>query len=71
MNQITTTKKVKSSRESQKTLESILEELRLLRNEVSLFFPQDHLEDYAHPERIARAYQKTTEQYPPISTSWR
>ena len=49
-------------------LQAILQELRLLRNEVMLLFPQDRLEDYAHPTRIKRSYQKALKQYPPASS---
>ncbi len=46
----------------------ILEELRLLRNEVTLLFPQDDLEDYVNPDRIRRSYQKAIKKYPPVSS---
>lgn len=48
-------------------LRSILEEIRLLRNEVSLLFPYENLEDYAHPRRLKQSYEKAIKQYPPIS----
>lgn len=44
-------------------IQRILEELRLLRQEVRLLLPQEDLEDYAHPERIMRSYQKAIKQY--------
>lgn len=46
-------------------LQSILEELRLLREEVGLLLPQEDLEDYDNPERIKRSYQKAIKKYPP------
>ena len=49
-------------------LRTILQELRLLRSEMMLLFPQDHLEDYAHPARIKRSYQKALKKYPPVSS---
>ena len=49
------------------TLKAILEELRLLRNEVMLLFPQENLKDCAHPDRIKRSYQKAIKKYPPVS----
>ena len=53
------------TKNSEKTLQAILEELRLLRNEVMFLFPQEDLEDYAHPERIRNYYQKAIKKYPP------
>ena len=50
-----------------KMIQAILEELRLLRNEVMLLFPQEDLKDYAHPDRIKRSYQKALKKYPPVS----
>jgi len=52
---------------SSKTLKIILEELRLLRNEVMLLLPQEDLEDYTHPDRIQRSYQRAVKKYPPVS----
>lgn len=52
---------------SSKTAQLILEELRLLRNEVLLLFPQEDLEGYAHPDRIKNSYQKAIKRYPPVS----
>jgi hypothetical protein len=48
-------------------LQSILEEIRLLRTEVSLLFPHEDLKGYAHPSRIKRSYEKALKQYPPLS----
>jgi hypothetical protein len=50
-----------------KIIEAILEELRLLRNEVRLLLPQEELEEYTHPDRIRRSYQKAIKKYPPVS----
>lgn len=47
-----------------KIMKAILEELRLLRNEIRLLLPQDDLEDYAHPDRIQRSYQKAIKKHP-------
>ncbi|OGD31803.1 hypothetical protein A3C91_00035 [Candidatus Azambacteria bacterium RIFCSPHIGHO2_02_FULL_52_12] len=49
-------------------LQVILKEVRLLRNEPTLFFPQDDLKGYAHPERIKRSYRKAVRRYPPLAT---
>ncbi len=43
---------VTKTKNNEKTLHVILEELRLLRNEVMLLLPQEDLEDYAHLKRI-------------------
>ncbi len=51
-------------------MQAILEELRLLRNDVMLLFPQEDLEDYAHPDRVRNSYQKAMKKYPPVS-SWK
>lgn len=56
--------------ESPIMLQTILEELRLLRNEVMFLLPHEDLEDYANPERIRRSYQKAIKKYPPVSL-WR
>ncbi len=50
-----------------KIIEAIFEELRLLRNEVGLLLPQEELEEYTHPDRIRRSYQKAIKKYPPVS----
>lgn len=50
-------------------LKDILEELRLLRNEVMLLLPQEDLEEYAHPERIKNSYKKAIKKYSPTSLS--
>ncbi len=51
---------------SSKILKSILEELRLLREEVKLLLPQEDLEGYANSEEIKQAYQKAIKKHPPI-----
>ena len=51
---------------SSKILQAILEELRLLRNEMTLLLPQEDLEDYNHKDRIRISYQKAIKKYPPI-----
>lgn len=49
-----------------KLLQAILEELRLLRNEMTLLLPQEDLKDYVHKDRIKISYQKAIKKYPPI-----
>lgn len=48
-------------------LQAILSEVRQLRGELLLFFPQEDLADYTHPDRIKRSYQKAVKRYPPLS----
>jgi len=45
----------------------ILQELQLLRRQVSLILPQESLKDYSHPQRIKRSYQKALKKHPPVS----
>ena len=45
-------------------MRAILEELRLLRNEVLLLFPQEDLEDFANADRIKNSYQKAIKDHP-------
>ena len=45
----------------------ILEEIKLLREQVMLLLPQEDLDDYAHPRRIKKSYQEAVKQYPPLS----
>jgi len=44
----------------------ILEEIRLLRDELGLLLPQDNLGAYVHPNRIKRSYQRAIKRYPPL-----
>lgn len=46
-------------------LQSILEELRLLREEVQLLVPQEDLEGYSDPERIKQSYKAAIKKHPP------
>ena len=50
-----------------KILETILEELRSLRNEVKFLFPQESVEDFNNPEEIKNSYKKAIKEYPPVS----
>ena len=62
------TPKINTQPISPQVLQYILKELRLLRQEVMLLFPQDDLEAYAHPKRIKSSYQKALKKYPPAVT---
>jgi len=42
----------------------LLQEIRMLRHELSLLIPEDRLEDYAHPERIKNSFQNALKKYP-------
>lgn len=53
-----------------RVLKAILDELRLLRQEISLVLPQEDLKGYAHPARIKRSYQQALKRYP-SATAWR
>lgn len=48
-------------------LQDIPSEVRQLRSELLLFFPQENLTDYAHPDRIKRSYQKAVKRYAAVS----
>jgi hypothetical protein len=71
MNQVKIYKPNKSVLGSAIMLKAILEEIRLLRNEIMFLFPQENLEEYAHPVRIKRSYQKAIKQHPPVSLAWK
>jgi len=44
-------------------LENLLEEMRLLRQDISILFPQDDLDNYENSQRIKDSYKKALEQY--------
>jgi hypothetical protein len=47
-----------------KILNDILNELRFLRNEISLFTPNENLKDYSNPKKILDSYEKARAKYP-------
>lgn len=47
-------------------IEREIQELWKTVNEVMPFLPYEDLNDYAHPERIKRSYQKAIKKYPPM-----
>lgn len=67
MNQKLHRKSQQGEREHSNMLQTILEELRLLRKEVMILLPQEDLEDYANPDRIKHSYQRAIKKYPPVS----
>jgi len=46
-------------------MESILYELRMIRDEIALLLPQEDLEEYANVERVKQSYAKAIKRYPP------
>lgn len=66
-NMTTQTIKTKNNIFPSQVLQNILKEIRLLRNEMMLLFPQDDLEDYSHSERVKCSYQKAIKKYPSSS----
>ena len=59
--------KTKSEIAPQEILQKILEEIRLLRGEVSTLLPQDDLDNYANPSRIRNSYSEAIKKYPPVA----
>jgi len=66
MNQTDQTK-AKSQTETSGTMQAILEELRLLRSEVSLLLPQEDLNGYENPKRIVNSYKEAIKEHPPAT----
>ena len=55
-----------NTREGQKTLQTILKEVRRLQHQVWLLtLPEEDLEGYAHPERIKRSLKAALKEHPP------
>ncbi|MBI2450957.1 MAG: hypothetical protein HYV52_01295 [Parcubacteria group bacterium] len=61
----TTVKIQKDKLNINKTLNSLLQEVRFLRQEITLILPRENIKEYAHPERIKNSYQKALKKYPP------
>lgn len=51
-------------------LGKILDELRLLRQEVKLIVPQEDLDEYSDGDRVEKSYKKALKEYPPLS-AWK
>lgn len=58
---------IRRSPKSGAVLTDVLHEIRLLRQEISLFLPMEKLEDYHQPNIIIDAYREALTQYPPRS----
>lgn len=65
MTQIKT--QLKTTTQYSEILKRILEEIRLLRNEVRLILPSEKLEDYSNSRRLKKSYEKAVKRYPPVS----
>lgn len=66
MNHLKTTKmtaRTNSSR-SRPTLETVMREIRTLRDTVLFLMPQENIADYAHADRVKRSYRNALKQYP-------
>ncbi|MBI2514679.1 hypothetical protein HYV91_00600 [Candidatus Wolfebacteria bacterium] len=48
-------------------LQRLIEEIRLLRNEMLLILPSEKLEDYSDSHRLKKSYEKAIKRYPPVS----
>ena len=64
MNELETNNKTIDFTTSPQLLKTILNEIRLLRNEVLFLLPQDDLENYANPSRIQDSYEKAILKFP-------
>jgi len=65
MDKLQTKKQTISTETSPQLLKTILNELRLLRNEVLFLLPQDDLENYANSSRTKKSYEKAIKEFPP------
>lgn len=45
---------------SAKIVKDILDEIRLMRNEITLLLPNEDLEGYAHPDRIKHSLENSS-----------
>jgi len=61
LNIISKTKKPKAS-----TMEKILHEVILLRQELKFVLPQDNLSDYKNAVKIKKTYKNALKAYPPL-----
>lgn len=52
---------------SAKIVKDILDEIRLMRNEINLLLPNEDLKGYVHPERIKRSLENARRRHPPVS----
>lgn len=62
-----TTDTLQKSKSSTDILHKIYEELQLLRKEIMFLFPQEDIDEFQHPERIKRSYQRAIKEHPLVS----
>ena len=60
----TTTLKNREVQNTNRLLNQVLKEVRSLREDFSLFLPQEDVKEYAHPNRIRNSYLKALKKYP-------
>lgn len=53
-----------------KILRNILEEIKLVRTEISLFLPNENLKEYTNSKKIMASYKKALKEYPP-APAWK
>ena len=46
--------------------QELMKELHQLRDEMRLFFPQENLSGYSHPERIKKSYHNALKRHSPV-----
>lgn len=61
-----TQQKISSIRFPNEIMQKILQELKLMRNEISLLLPKEDISEYSHPSRIERSYRKALKKFPPV-----
>lgn len=59
-----TTLKTREIQNTNHLLIQVLKEVRSLREDFSLFLPQEDIKEYAHPGRIRNSYLKALKKYP-------
>jgi hypothetical protein len=56
---------IHSKQASDKLFKKIIEEIKILRREINLIFPLEDIEEYKHPKRIKRSYERAIRKYQP------
>jgi len=60
----TATVKTREVQNTNRLLTQVLKEVRSLREDFSLFLPQEDIREYAHPSHIKNSYLKALKKYP-------
>ena len=55
---------IRKAKKQKGILQSIFNEVRLLRSEINLFMPTEDIKGYAHPARIKKSLERALRQYP-------